>query len=294
MQASGDESVVKLQSTYLDYLPALYRKELRVDADRKKVWVSGQDVALREEEFNLLAFLYERQSQACSEEEIAANVNLESYETGVSGKEAIPQIVKRIREVIEPNPSRPYYLKTIDGTGYRLDCDEFIGRFLLIFENILKPIEKMIDNLAFYLDPLTSPAALLPWLASWVAFTLDPTCPEQKQRELVKRAAELYRWRGTKRGLAEYLRIYTGSIPRISDSMLGMRLGPDTRLGINTRLDCAGGGYHFTVTLELDETSQVSEQKIRSIIDAQKPAHTMYNLQIVRQSKLEVEDSNGT
>jgi len=161
MPASGDESVVKLQSTYLDYLPALFRKELRVDAVKKKVWVSGHDVALREEEFNLLAFLYERQSQACSEEEIAANVKLESYETGVGGKEAIPQIVKRIREVIEPNPSRPYYLKTIDGTGYRLDCDEFIGRFLLIFENILKPIEKMVDNLAFYLDPLTSPAALL-------------------------------------------------------------------------------------------------------------------------------------
>ena len=294
MQATGDESGVKLQSSYLEYLPALYRRELRVDLDKKKVWVAGQEVSLREEEFNLLAFLYERQGRVCSEEEIIANVELESEETGIGSNGAIPQIIQCIRDAIEHDPSRPHYLKTMDGVGYRLDSDEFMGRFLLIFENMLKPIENMISNLALYFDPLTAPKSLLPWLASWVAFALDPTWPEQKRRALVKRAAELYRWRGTERGLAEYLRIYTDSIPEISEYTPGMRLDSDTRLGVNTQLGSSGGGYHFTVTLEFDERSQVSEQKVRSIIDAQKPAHTVYTLRIVRRNKLEVEDSNGT
>ena len=294
MQKPADGSGVKLQSSYLEYLPALFRRELRFDLDKKKVWVAGQEVSLRKEEFDLLAFLYKRQGSVCSEEEIIVNVELESEEVGIGSNGAIPQIIQCIRDVIERDPSQPHYLKTIDGVGYRLDSDEFMGRFLLIFENILKPIENMIGNLALYFDPLTAPKSLLPWLASWVAFALDPTWPEQKRRALVKRAAELYRWRGTERGLAEYLRIYTDSIPEISEYTPGMRLDSDTRLGINTQLGSSGGGYHFTVTLEPDERSQVSEQKVRAIIDAQKPAHTVYTLRIVRRNKLEVEDSNGT
>jgi len=85
--------------------------------------------------------------------------------------------------------------------------DEFMGQFLLIFESIMKPIENTVDNVALYFDPLMTPEPLLPWLAWWVDLTLDPTWPEERRRELVSSAAELYRWRGTKRGLTEYLRI---------------------------------------------------------------------------------------
>jgi phage tail-like protein len=158
--------------------------------------------------------------------------------------------------------------------------DEFMGRFLLIFESILNPIENTVDNLALYFDPLMTPESLVPWLASWVDLTLDPTWPIERRRELVKSAAELYRWRGTRRGLAEYLRIYTGSVPEISEYIPGMRLDHETRLGINTQLGSSGAGHHFTVTLELDGDSQIDTGKVKAIIEAQKPAHTVYTLQI--------------
>ena len=170
--------------------------------------------------------------------------------------------------------------------------DEFMGQFLLIFESIMKPIEGTVDNIPLYIDPLMTSGPLLPWLASWLDLTLDPVWPEDRRRELVKSAAELYRWRGTRRGLAEYLRIYTGSTPEISEYIPGMRLDQDTALGVNTRLGSSGTGHHFTVSMELDDSNYIDINTIKAIIEAQKPAHTVYTLQIIRNSKRKRD--NGT
>jgi phage tail-like protein len=158
--------------------------------------------------------------------------------------------------------------------------DEFMKQFLLIFESILKPIEGTIDNIPLYFDPLITPEPLLPWLASWVDLTLASAWPEERRRELVKSAVQLYRWKGTKRGLTEYLRIYTGSVPEISEYISGMRLDQETRLGSNTKLGSSGAGHHFTVTLELAKDSEIDTNIVKAIIDAQKPAHTSYTLNI--------------
>ena len=163
--------------------------------------------------------------------------------------------------------------------------DEFMGQFLLIFESVLKPLENSINNLELYLDPRKTPEVLLNWLASWVGLTLDPTLPLERRRELVKRSAELYRWRGTRRGLSEYLKVYTGTVPEISEYIPGMRLDPETKLGIETKLGSSGKGHHFTVTLYLDESNTVSTEAVKAIIDSQKPAQTVYTLDIRRNGR---------
>lgn len=159
--------------------------------------------------------------------------------------------------------------------------DEFMGQFLLTFESILKPIDNTIENIPSYLNPLMTPEHLLHWLASWVDLNLDPTWPLEKRRQLVEAAAELHGWRGTKRGLSEHLRTYTGSVPEISESIPGMRLEQDTRLGINAQLGSSVAGHHFTVTLELDGKNEINESIVRAIIEAQKPAYAAYTLRII-------------
>jgi len=160
--------------------------------------------------------------------------------------------------------------------------DEFMGQYIHVFEDLMKPLENTVNNLAMYFDPLLTPEPLLPWLAFWVNLVLDPNWPVERRRNLVKSVAKLYRWRGTKRGLTEYLRIYTGSIPEISEYIPGMSLDTETKLGINTQLGSSGTGHHFTVTLKLDDNSEVSIDTVRSIIDSQKPAYTVYTLQMRR------------
>src|SRR3989304_3085856 len=155
--------------------------------------------------------------------------------------------------------------------------DKFMGQFLRIFESIMDPIENTVDNAAFYFDARMTPESLLPWLASWIDISLDPSWPLDRRRELVGKAAELYRWRGTRRGMSEYLRIYTGEAPVISEHIPGMRLGPENRLGnADTRLGSTGTGDHFTVTVRLKERNQVDLNTVRAIVDSQKPAHTIY------------------
>ncbi len=159
--------------------------------------------------------------------------------------------------------------------------DEFMGQFLLIFESVLGPIENTVANLPLYFDPRLTPEAVLPWLASWVGIALDPALPVNRRRELTARAAELYRWRGTRRGLSEYLRICTGVVPEITEHIAGMRLDPETKLGEGTRLGSSGAGHYFGVTMRARPPEKLDEKAVRAIIDAQKPAHTVYTLQIV-------------
>ncbi len=161
--------------------------------------------------------------------------------------------------------------------------DEFMGQFLMIFQSILDPIEHTVDGIPFYFDPRFTPETLLPWLASWLGLALDPAWPLARRRELVRKAADLYRWRGTRRGLAEYLRIYTGCQPEITEFIPGFPIDGTARLGVNTQLGSPGTGFHFTVTIELTEGTDINV--IRSIIEAQKPAHTVYSLQLKQKAE---------
>lgn len=159
--------------------------------------------------------------------------------------------------------------------------DPLIGQILLIFESIMTPIEHIIDNIASYFDPSITPEHLLAWLASWLDLSLDPTWPEDRRRELVKSAAELYHWRGTKWGLTEYIRIYTGVEPEVHEYTPGMMLDRDTKMGSEAQLGSGVDWYHFTVTLRIDKNDKIEDGIVRAIIEAQKPAHSTYTLRFM-------------
>jgi phage tail-like protein len=167
----------------------------------------------------------------------------------------------------------------IDDTEQHLKIID-IGQYLNIFEDIMRPLENTVDNLSLYFDPMITPESFIPWLASWLDLVPDPSWTIKKRRELIKSAAILHRLRGTKRGLSEYLRIYTGVAPEITEAVQGMTLDSETKLGINTVLGSPGSANSFTVTLEIDGNSEVDIETVKAIIDSQKPAHTVYTLQI--------------
>ncbi|HEY4720700.1 MAG TPA: FHA domain-containing protein, partial [Anaerolineae bacterium] len=58
------------------------------------------------------------------------------------------------------------YMPTVYGTS------GFIGRFLMIFESILTPVDRQIGNLPYYFDPRMAPPDFLPWLAGWLGLVL--------------------------------------------------------------------------------------------------------------------------
>jgi phage tail-like protein len=137
---------------------------------------------------------------------------------------------------------------------------EFMARFLGIFEAVLTPIEWNIDNFDLFLDPDTSPEAFLPWLANWFDITFDTTWSAAQRRRLLREAHKIYARRGTRWALSRVLEIYTDCKPRIDD--------------VSDDLD----PFTFRVTLPLPAT-ETDREMVERLIDAHKPAHTMYTLE---------------
>lgn len=176
---------------------------------------------------------------------------------------------------------------------------DFIGRFLKIFEETFEPAVQQLEALWAYLDPLTAPEAILPFLAHWVGWQDIPDLPlnfslsQERQRRLIRRAVELYGWRGTKKGLRYYLHLYTGlpldeDLPDPEKHIYiqevfgqGLVIGK-TRLQEHPIIG-RDKPYHFLVHLRFDhplssEEKQQYEELSQRIIDQEKPAFCTYNL----------------
>lgn len=138
--------------------------------------------------------------------------------------------------------------------------DEFLGRFLLIFESLIAPVIWTIDSFDLYLSPETAPQEWLQWMASWFDVLIVPELPEARQREIVRQIGWLFLRRGTKAGLERLLELYFGVIPEIIED----------------------APCHFIVRLPLSQTSsQLDGDLADRLIDSQRPAFASYRLEII-------------
>ena len=93
---------------------------LKIDEERKDVWVDGKLLTLPRKEYDLLAFLYRKAGKVCSRDEIIADVWPEVEDPGAVSDAAIDQLVHRLRERIEPDPSKPSRIISKKTFGYML------------------------------------------------------------------------------------------------------------------------------------------------------------------------------
>lgn len=138
--------------------------------------------------------------------------------------------------------------------------NEFMGRYLRIFETIWEPLEWRQNYIDLYFDPRTCPPAFLPWLASWLDITINPFWPESRIRRLIAEAAELYRWRGTAYGLTRMIEVVTGLTPKITED--------------------PAQPFTFRVAVTIPPGSDVDAVLIDELVRMHKPAHAGYILDI--------------
>lgn len=96
--------------------------------------------------------------------------------------------------------------------------DDLVQRFTAALDTVVAPVLAVLDSGDAYVDPMLAPLDFVTWLAQWVGVELDASWPEHRQRALVARAAELYAWRGTVRGLSSLITITTGVVPEIEET----------------------------------------------------------------------------
>ena len=94
---------------------------LQIDTTNGIVSFNGNQIDLSNNQYDLLAYMADRNGAVCSQKELIKAV----YNEDLSEKEAIidrrlERLVERIQQKIEDNPSKPVHLVKIFSRGYRL------------------------------------------------------------------------------------------------------------------------------------------------------------------------------
>jgi len=210
------------------------------------------------------------------------------------------------------------WMRFLPATYTRGDADPSFGvPAMLLLESELAGLEAVIDQLPLLFDPRTAstdgaPDSWLDWLAGWVGIDLQEEWDEPKRRRAVAEAFAAHRRRGTVEGLVETIRLYTGANVHIAEpGALGSiwSLGETSTLAATTVLAVAHAdgavvgvtatpgqshliredeygaplfeevAHRFCVSAyAVDLAGVEAPQRMRSIIDREKPAHTTYDL----------------
>lgn len=97
-------------------------KSVIINRSTREVQLEGRRVeSLTEMEFEMLGYLYEHRDRVCTKDELIANVYRQQYGqmTGGVTDEALQALISRLRAKVEPDPSRPHYIITLRGEGYK-------------------------------------------------------------------------------------------------------------------------------------------------------------------------------
>lgn len=153
--------------------------------------------------------------------------------------------------------------------------DDLAQRFTAGLDDVLAPVLWVLDSLDAYLDPELAPEDFVSWLAGWVGLELDDNWPLTRRRALVRRAAELHRWRGTVRGVAAAVALYTGVEPEIDDTG-GVAWSPAPGTDLPGRAP-----PRLVVRVRPGEGEEVDADRVERLVAAAKPAHVAHEVEVL-------------
>ena len=89
---------------------------IKIDKTARRVYINGEEKTFTTKEFDLLTFLAENPNHVFTKEELFQKIwDMES----IGDIATVTVHIKKIREKIEVNTSKPQYIETIWGVGYR-------------------------------------------------------------------------------------------------------------------------------------------------------------------------------
>ncbi len=102
--------------------------------------------------------------------------------------------------------------------GGMLD-DDFLVRFLSIFQELADTLMAHPEMTEHLLDPAVTPEPMLRFLGRWLGIeSLDESTPVEVQRRMVADMGGLIGWRGTAYGLERSLELITGWPAEVTDN----------------------------------------------------------------------------
>jgi phage tail-like protein len=156
-----------------------------------------------------------------------------------------------------------------------------LAALLQVMEEMHAPCETLLERLPELVNPYTAPERYLPMLAHWVNLggifparrpgeETSPWSPRRlpmpvgRLRALIAAAPELARWRGTARGLEQFLATATGTA--------------DYEIDENTT-DSLGNPVPFHLRIVAPESVRHQKELIERIVQIEKPAYVTWQLE---------------
>ena len=152
---------------------------------------------------------------------------------------------------------------------------DFLERYLSMFGTLFSELETEISDMSRFIDPRRAEGEHLRWLATWLGLAADDSWTDDQVRSFINVAHELYRYRGTKRGMIKSIETYTGIEPLIVEQFQTKGMKDNTELRTMMEQLYGDNPYSFTVLL-LPEQAQSEKQRvaIEELLEEQKPAYT--------------------
>lgn len=106
------------EKTQLQVKTKLIFRGIEIDAINRLVYRDGKEIKMTFTEFEILHLLASNPGRVFSKEQIYNNVCKEPY---VGDYNIVMSHIHHIRNKIEDDPSRPIYIQTVWGVGYRFN-----------------------------------------------------------------------------------------------------------------------------------------------------------------------------
>ena len=103
-----------------DNEPVIMVNQLKIDLERRQVMVADHEIALTPTEYDILRLLAQNLGKVITHRQLLQHI------WGHASEEDLHLLrvnISNLRRKIEPDPSRPHYIRTEAGVGYRLRSD---------------------------------------------------------------------------------------------------------------------------------------------------------------------------
>ena len=118
IQALQEKQYKIADMTIVD-LPAVNVGRIRINPLYQQVFISEDEIQLNHSEYAMLYCMAKSPGRVFTREQLYSAV---WNETCPYGSNTVDNTIFRLRKKIEPDPKHPIYIKTVFGTGYKLNA----------------------------------------------------------------------------------------------------------------------------------------------------------------------------
>lgn len=175
---------------------------------------------------------------------------------------------------------RESFLRYLPEIYQREDRKQFFERFLAVFQITYEEMNERIYQMPELLDAYGTDRQFLEWLTGWIGIADTYMWNEKQLRSLLKNAVSLYKLRGTRKAVREYVKLYTGGYEPLIVENFELKEGDSRYHTWNLFQEDA---YRFYVLVQEEYVPTTKEyQALVKVIEQVKPANMELELIVLK------------